>query len=136
MSICPAEQARLLNLALNRISGSWDEELLARLLAELDAAPEVDLSLSGFDDDEVAKLLKSLDAQDKRERIEHFDPDSALNAAQANPLAQPGDLWSLGDHRLLCGDSTDTAAVGAPVWRKAGLLDGHRSSLPRRLLRR
>ena len=108
----PAEQARLLNLALNRISGSWDEELLARLLAELDAAPEVDLSLSGFDDDEIAKLLKSLDAQDKRERIEHFDPDAALNAAQANPLAQPGDLWSLGDHRLLCGDSTDVRAVG------------------------
>ena len=108
----PAEQARLLNLALNRISGSWDEELLARLLSELDASPEVDLSLSGFDDDEVSKLLKSLDAQDKRERIEHFDPDTALNAAQANPVAQPGDLWRLGDHRLLCGDSTDTAAVG------------------------
>ena len=80
------------------------------------ASPEVDLSLSGFDDDEVAKLLKSLDAQDKRERIEHFDPDAALNAAQANPLAQPGDLWSLGDHRLLCGDSTDTARRGAPLW--------------------
>ena len=106
------DQARLLNLALNRISGSWDEELLARLLAELDAAPEVDLSLSGFDDDEIAKLLKSLDAQDKRERIEHFDPDAALNAAQANPVAQPGDLWSLGDHRSLCGDSTDVHAVG------------------------
>ena len=106
------DQARLLNLALNKISGSWDEELLARLLAELDAAPEVDLSLSGFDDDEIAKLLKLLDARDKRERIEHFDPDAALNAAQANPLAQPGDLWSLGDHRLLCGDSTDVRAVG------------------------
>ena len=106
------DQARLLNLALNRISGSWDEELLARLLSELDAAPDVDVSLSGFDDDEVAKLLKSLDAQDKRERIEHFDPDAALNAAQADPVAQPGDVWLLGDHRLLCGDSTDVGAVG------------------------
>ena len=111
--------------------------MLARLLAELDAAPEVDLSLSGFDDDEVAKLLKSLDAQDKRERIEHFDPDAALNAAQANPLAQPGDLWSLGDHRLLCGDSTDVRAVGRLFGsEKAGLLDGHRSSISGRLLRR
>ncbi|MCY4107745.1 MAG: site-specific DNA-methyltransferase [Chloroflexi bacterium] len=106
------EQARLLNLALNRISGSWDRELLARLLAELDETPEIDVSLSGFDDDEVAKLLKSLDAQDKRERIEHFDPEAALNAAQSNAVAQPGDLWRMGDHRLLCGDSTDVGAVG------------------------
>ena len=118
----PAEQARLLNLALNRISGSWDEELLARLLSELDAAPEVDLSLSGFDDDEVAKLLKSLDARDKRERIEHFDPDDALNAAQANPVAQPGDVWKLGDHRLLCGDSTDVRAVGPLFGDKKAVL--------------
>ncbi len=107
-----AEQARLLNLALNKISGSWDEELLARLLSELDATPDIDVSLSGFDDDEVAKLLRSLDAQDKRERIEHFDPEAALAAAKADTVAQPGDIWKLGDHRLLCGDSTDLADVG------------------------
>src|SRR5918996_2981252 len=51
------EQARLLNLALNRISGSWDEELLARLLQDLDRTAAVDLSLSGFGEDELAKLL-------------------------------------------------------------------------------
>ena len=39
------DQARLLNLALNKISGSWDQELLARLLADLNAVPDVDLSL-------------------------------------------------------------------------------------------
>ena len=48
-----AEQAHLLNLALNRISGSWDQDLLGRLLAELNAAPDVDLSLTGFSDDEL-----------------------------------------------------------------------------------
>src|SRR5450759_2969022 len=42
------EQARLLGLALNKMSGSWDEPLLARVLADLQAAPDVDLSLSGF----------------------------------------------------------------------------------------
>src|SRR5665811_999292 len=42
------EQARLLNLALNKIGGSFDEQLLARLLADLQASPDVDLSLSGF----------------------------------------------------------------------------------------
>jgi len=41
------EQARLLNLALNRISGSWDEQLLARLLADLGTVPDMDLALSG-----------------------------------------------------------------------------------------
>jgi hypothetical protein len=45
------EQARLLRLALNKISGSWDEQLLARLLADLQATPEVDLALSGFNPD-------------------------------------------------------------------------------------
>jgi ParB-like chromosome segregation protein Spo0J len=53
------EQARTLNLALNNISGEWDEELLARMLAELQ--PVADLSLTGFGEDELDKLLKSLD---------------------------------------------------------------------------
>ncbi len=116
------DQARLLNLALNKISGSWDSELLARLLSELDATPDIDVSLSGFDDDEVAKLLKSLDAQDKRERIEHFDPDAAFKDAQSDPVTQPGDVWCLGDHRLLCGDSTDVADVGSLFGEKRASL--------------
>ena len=67
------EQSRVLNLALNKISGSWDEELLDRLLKDLNQAPDVDLSLSGFEDDELKMLLKKLDARDKRERPEDFD---------------------------------------------------------------
>src|ERR1019366_8320872 len=50
------EQARLLGLALNKISGSFDDALLARLLADLQATPELDLTLSGFNDDEVREL--------------------------------------------------------------------------------
>jgi len=107
------EQSRLLNLALNRISGDWDNELLARLLADLNAVPDIDLSLSGFGDDELKKLLKSLDARDKRERIESFDLDAALEAAQAQPVARRGDIFLLGDHRLMCGDSTSEADVTA-----------------------
>jgi len=114
------EQARLLNLSLNRISGDWDQELLARLVGELDAG-DVDLSLSGFDEGELSKLLKSLDSRERRERAETFDLDAAIEAAnQSPPRTKTGDVWVLGDHRLLCGDSTDGAAVerllgGAPA---------------------
>jgi DNA modification methylase len=111
------EQSRLLNLALNKISGSWDDALLARLLADLQTNAEVDLSLSGFDEDEIKDLLRSLEVREKREQVESFDLDEALAEATRSPRAKPGDLWVLGDHRLLCGDSTDPVAV-------ARLLDG------------
>mgnify|MGYP001022807749 CR=1 FL=1 len=106
------EQARTLNLALNRISGTWDEELLARLLDDLNQTPDADLSLAGFDESEVKRLLKGLDTREKRERVEHFDLDEALEQAKRELRTKPGDVWLLGEHRLVCGDSTDPAAVG------------------------
>ncbi len=115
------EQARVLNLALNKISGEWDEELLARLLADLNGGA-VDLTLSGFGDDEVKNLLRSLDHREKRERAEVFDLDAALEAARGAHAAKKGDLWVLGEHRLLCGDATDAEAV-------AQLMDGKRAQM-------
>ena len=116
------EQARVLNLGLNKISGDWDQELLARLVADLKPMEAIDLSLSGFSEDELAKLLKSLDARDKRERVEDFDLDAALEAARAAPRAVRGDLWALADHRLLCGDACDVADV-------TRLFDGKRADV-------
>jgi DNA modification methylase len=107
----PIEQARLLNIALNKIAGEFDQELLARLLSELNQITDIDLTLSGFGEDELKNLLKSLDAREKSERLEDFDLDEAVKAAQNAPVAKPSDLWLLGDHRLLCGDSTDSEAV-------------------------
>jgi len=91
------EEAHLLNLALNRISGSWDQELLARLLGDLKAVPDVDLSLSGFSDEELQKHLKSLESREKRERLETFDLDEAMEAAQSAPVAHTFDVWLLGE---------------------------------------
>ena len=103
------EQARLLNVALNKISGEWDEELLGRMLADLQ--PIADLTLTGFDEDELDKLLKSLDVREKKEKVEAFDVDAALEAARAATRAQRGELWSMGEHRLLIGDATDNGDV-------------------------
>jgi ParB-like chromosome segregation protein Spo0J len=102
----PPEQARLLNLALNRISGEFDEQLLARLVAELDAGIDVDLTLSGFGEDELTDLMRSLDAREKREQPETFDLDEAAARDRRTKL---GDVWRLGEHRLVCGDATDAA---------------------------
>ncbi|HEY1169315.1 MAG TPA: site-specific DNA-methyltransferase, partial [Candidatus Limnocylindrales bacterium] len=107
-----AEQARLLGLALNKISGSWDEALLTRLLADLQSIPDLDLSLSGFDEDEVKELLRSLETREKREQVESFNLDEALEEARRSPRAKPRDLWALADHRLLCGDATSADDVG------------------------
>ena len=105
------EQARLLGLALNKIAGSFDDALLARLLADLATSPELDLSLSGFDDDEVKDLLKKLETREKQERVESFDLDEALAAAGQAPRSKRGDLWVLGDHRLLCGRTWPDCSV-------------------------
>ncbi|MFV2063515.1 MAG: ParB N-terminal domain-containing protein, partial [Chloroflexota bacterium] len=113
----PVEQARLLNLALNRIGGDWDEQLLARLLADLQADLDLDLTLSGFADDEISGLLKDLEARERVDQVEAFDLETALEEVTKTPRAKPGDLWRLGSHRLLCADATDPDAV-------ARLLDG------------
>lgn len=105
------EKAQLLNVALNKISGDFDTELLARLLADLDETPELDLSLSGFEEKEIRQLLRSLEAREKRERPEAFDLDAALRAAYENPRAERGDLFRLGEHRVLCGDATSKEDV-------------------------
>jgi len=105
------EQAHLLNIALNKISGSFDQELLARLLSDLSEIPDLDLSLSGFGEDELKDLLKSLNAREKREQVESFDLETAIKAAQSAPVAKRGDIWLMGDHRLMCGDATERGAV-------------------------
>ena len=110
-------QRRAYILADNQLAlqAGWDEELLASELADLSAAG-FDLSLTGFTDDELADLLGEADPDDETNpRIGGFteDADEDIPEAPTNPVSRAGDIWQLGAHRLICGDSTDSAVVAA-----------------------
>lgn len=104
------DQAHDLALRLNRIGGVWDEPLLARMLDDLQRHA-VDLTATGFDRSELDRLLASLQARERRAKIESFDFDAALAASRRTGRASPGDLFLLGDHRLVVGDATDPPVI-------------------------
>ena len=105
------QQAKLLNLALNKISGDWNEQKLGELLRELDVLPDRDMSVTGFDDDETKAHLAALEAADLRDQEEDFDVDAAMEAARKKSRIKSGQVWTLGRHRLLCGDATSTEDI-------------------------
>lgn len=95
-----AEKEKALNIALNKISGEWDKEKLALLISDLQGA-DFDVSLTGFEPDEIDALFK--DSIKDGIKDDDFDVDAEL---QKPAIAKQGDLWLLGRHRLVCGDST------------------------------
>jgi len=99
-SILSAAQKRAYVLADNRLAenAGWDKELLSLELSELQVA-DFDLGLLGFSDDELDDLLN---AGEK----DGLTDDDAVPEVQEVAITQPGDVWLLGAHRLLCGDST------------------------------
>ena len=96
---------KALNIALNKISGDWDEDLLGKLLAELELDGQ-DLEDLGFDADELQEIIDA--AAPEPELSGDLD---AIPEPPTEPITQPGDLWQLGKHRLLCGDSTNADDV-------------------------
>lgn len=105
-------QRRALVIADNRIAenAGWDEELLRSELAALQAS-DFDLDLVGFSDEELADLLG--DAEASGFGTEPDEEEDGIPDLPEDPVTRPGDIWILGDHRLMCGDSTEAAAVAA-----------------------
>lgn len=94
------EKEKALNVALNKISGDWDKDKLMLLITDLQGE-DFDVSLTGFDPEELDDLFK--DDMKDGVKDDNFDVDKEL---KKQTMTKPGDLWQLGEHRLLCGDST------------------------------
>lgn len=111
-------QRRAYILADNQLAlaAGWNEELLASELADLSASG-FDLALTGFSDDELADLLGDVEEDNASQNPPigaiTEDADEDIPDAPVTPVSQTGDIWQLGQHRLICGDSTDSGVVAA-----------------------
>jgi DNA modification methylase len=107
----PLKKEKALNIALNKISGAWDEHKLALLLDELTKVPEFDVGLTGFETEEITELLdRALNIDTSGAKEENFNVEEALDREHP-AITKPGDLIELGNHRLLCGDSSKPSAL-------------------------
>lgn len=106
----PREKA--LNIALNKISGGWDMPLLTALLKDINESG-FDFTLTGFDVSEMSDLF------DDQSEIVEDEPPAAADTPAYTKL---GDVWLLGQHRLVCGDATNPEDV-------ALLMDGAKADL-------
>ena len=91
---------KALNIALNKITGAWDDTLLAQLLEEIKEA-DFNVDLTGFEPPEMDQLMSKL--YDKEVKEDDFDIDEELKQPV---FSRSGDVWLLGKHRVICGDST------------------------------
>ena len=110
-------QIKAFRLLANRSASwaQWDEALLALELEDLKLA-DFDLALTGFDEEEISRLLGDDEASDDAgSEATDGEPDAAddIPEAPADPVSRAGDVWALGPHRLICGDAADPAVVGA-----------------------
>ena len=93
---------KALNIAMNKVTGEWDEQMLIDLIGELKDA-DYDLDFTGFDAPEVDTLLSAV--HDKNVKEDDFDVEGEL---QKPCFSKTGDIWHLGRHTVICGDSTDS----------------------------
>lgn len=93
---------KALNVALNKISGEFDIPLLTDLLKDL-SANDFDVSLTGFDENEISDLFSDADAKEGKD--DDYDVNKVL---EESAFVKQGDLWQIGKHRMLCGDATNS----------------------------
>lgn len=97
------QKEKALNVALNKITGQWDVPLLTDLLKDLDKSG-FDVSLTGFDPSELDEFFKD-EIKDDIKEDDDFDIDKEVKNIK-EVKTKLGDIWQIGKHRLMCGDST------------------------------
>ena len=107
------QDEKALNIALNKAVGEWEPVALADLLADLQSSG-YDLGATGFDAAEVDELFSKVHDKDVKDDDCDIDPEEIV------PFVEPGDVWTLGRHRMVCGDATNAGDV-------ALLMDGLRT---------
>lgn len=101
------QDEKALNVALNKISGEWDEFALRELLVELDLG-DYDITLTGFSNQELNDLIELTDF-DPEVTDDGYDSEAAYRESKKREaIVRPGEVWALGNHRLMCGDCTKT----------------------------
>ena len=93
-------EEKALNIAMNKVSGEWNEQLLADLIVDLQSV-DFNVDLTGFEAPEVEQLFSKV--YNKKIKEDDFDVDGEL---EKPTVAREGDIWLLGDHRVICGDAT------------------------------
>lgn len=96
------QREKALNVALNKISGEFDIPLLTDLLKDL-GEDGFDVSLTGFEAAEIDDLFRN--GLPKEVKEDNFNAEKVAEEI-TNPITQKGDVWLLGEHKLMCGDST------------------------------
>lgn len=104
------QKEKALNIALNKISGQWDVPLLTDLLKDLDESG-FNVTLTGFDANELDDLFKD-DIEDAVKEDDDFDIDKELENIKET-RTKLGDIWHIGKHKLMCGDSTKKEDIRA-----------------------
>ena len=109
-------KVKALNIALNKIAGEWDEKMLVDLLVNIQDA-DFNTDFTGFETPEIEQLFSKVHNKEIEE--DDFDVDEAL---KKTTMSMKDDIWLIGKHRVICGDSTVPATYNK-------LMDGNRANI-------
>jgi DNA modification methylase len=106
------QKEKAANIALNKLSGEFDMPMLKDILEEIDTG-DLDMEITGFGMDEIALMMEDAHPEVTEDEVPEVPVDATT---------KPGDLWILGEHRVLCGDSTRAEDV-------ARLMNGEKADM-------